>query len=167
MEINKMKNKVNQILLIAIVGLFGVLSVNAQQMNLDGYKIVGNTLENGKSLKQGEGIRSPKNTYAAVLQKDGNFCLYKLDSKNINRGDFVQCTMTVGSDDKKGAVLNMQTDGNLALYNSKSKHLWSTDTYRGGNDKQGGRLIMYDDGNLVLVSKTEKAIWNFKKGRLY
>jgi len=162
-----MKTKLGQILMGTIVVLFGMLSANAQQMNLDGYKIVGNTLENGRSLKPGEGIRSPKNTYAAVLQQDGNFCLYKLDAKNINRGNFVKCTMTVGAEAKKGAVLTMQQDGNLALYNAKSQHLWSTDTYRGGNDKQGGRLIMYDDGNLVLVSRSEKAIWNFQKGRLY
>jgi len=42
--------------------------------------------------------------------------------------------MTVGSEDKKGAVLTMQEDGNLVLYNSKGEHLWSTDTYTGGDD---------------------------------
>ena len=162
-----MKTKLGQILLIAVVGLFGALSADAQQMHLDGFNYVGNTLENGRSLKQGEGIKSPNNKYVAVLQKDGNFCLYQLDAKNANRGNFIKCTMTVGAEDKKGAVLTMQQDGNLALYNAKSGHLWSTDTYRGGNDKQGGRLIMYDDGNLVLVSRSEKAIWNFQKGRLY
>ena len=103
-----MKTKLGQILLIAIVGLIGVLSVDAQQMNLDGFNYVGNTLENGRSLKQGEGIKSPNGKYVAVLQKDGNFCLYRLDAKNANRGNFIKCTMTVGAEDKKGAALNMQ-----------------------------------------------------------
>lgn len=159
--------KTAKYLIGAIVGALCAVSVNAQQMNLDGYKFVGNTLENGRELKQGEGIRSPQGKHVAVLQKDGNFCLYQLDPQNANRGNFVKCTMTVGADDKKGTRLTMQADGNLALYNAKSAHLWSTDTYRGGNDKQGGRLIMYDDGNLVLVSKSEKAIWSFQKGRMY
>ena len=161
-----MKTKLGQILLVAIVGLIGVLSTNAQE-HMNSFKIVGNTLENGKSLKPGEGIRSPKNQYAAVLQRDGNFCLYKLDPKAKYGNQFVKCTMTVGNESKKGATLTMQEDGNLVLYNAKGEHLWSTDTYRGGPEKEGGRLIMYDDGKLVLVSKTEKAIYEFQKGRLY
>jgi hypothetical protein len=155
------------ILLAALTASLALPAAQAQQMHLDGYQIVGNTLENGKSLKPGEGIRSGQNRFAAVLQKDGNFCLYQLDAQNLNRGNFVKCTMTVGAEDKKGARLTMQQDGNLALYNAANAHLWSTDTYRGGDDKQGRRLAMYDDGNLVLLSKSEKAIWSFQKGRLY
>jgi len=77
--------------------------------------------------------------------------------------------MTVGSEDKKGAVLTMQEDGNLVLYNSKGEHLWSTDTYRNGAEKQGLRLVMYDDeaAAIVLFSQKEKPIYNFQKGRLY
>jgi len=75
--------------------------------------------------------------------------------------------MTVGSEDKKGAVLTMQEDGNLVLYNSKGEHLWSTDTYRGGDDKQGKSLKLYDGGSLMILSRSEKIIWSFTKGRSY
>ena len=159
-----MNKKLGQIVLVAIVGLTSVFYANAQE-HVKSWKIVSNTLENGQSLKPGEAIAS-KN-YIAVLQKDGNFCLYKLDSKAKYGNKFVKCTMTVGSEDKKGASLVMQKDGNLALYNSKGGHLWSTDTYRGGNEKLGGRLIMYDDGKLILLNKVERPIYDFQKGRLY
>ena len=75
--------------------------------------------------------------------------------------------MTIGSADKKGAVLTMQQDGNLVLYNAKGGHLWSTDTYRGGDEQVGARLAMYDDGKLILLSKVERPIYDFEKGRLY
>ena len=164
--------KISRTMLIAAaVGLFGMANVNAQE-HMNSFQIVSNALENGKSLRQGQGLRSPNNQYAAVLQKDGNFCLYKLDPSAKYGNQFIKCTMTVGSEDKKGAILTMQQDGNLALYNSQNKHLWSTDTYRGGIEKQGWRLIMSDDGNLALVAradpgKNEKPIWEFQKGRLY
>ncbi len=122
-----MKTKLGQFLLIAVIGLVGVLSASAQQTNLDGYRFIGNKLKPGNSLKQGEGIRDEEKTLAAVLQKDGNFCLYKLDSKNINRGNFMGCTMTVGSEDKKGATLTLSETGMLELFNSKGKPIWSRD----------------------------------------
>ncbi len=164
-----MKTKLGQILMIAIVGLIGVMSADAQE-HMNSFKIVGNTLESGQSLNQGEGIRSgPGNKYAAVLQRDGNFCLYKLDDKAKYGNQFVKCTMTVGDKDKQGAILTMQKDGNLVLYNAKGQPIWSTDTYRGGPDKQGGRLIVFDEGNMGVFNKSnpERAIWDFQKGRLY
>ena len=164
-----MKTKLGQILLIAVVGLIGVLSANAQE-HMNSFKFSrGNVLQSGESLGPGEGLRSPGLKYAAVLQRDGNFCLYKLDPKAKYGNQFVKCTMTVGDKDKQGATLTMQKDGNLALYNAKGEHLWSTDTYSGGSEKEGQRLVMFDDeaAALILISRKDKPIYNFQKGRLY
>ncbi len=163
-----MKTKLGQMFLVAIVGLIGVLSANGQKMNMDGFVYKnGNTLQQSGILKQGEGLKSKNGKYAAILQKDGNFCLYKLveDSKS---GEFIHCTSTVGDTDKQGSFLGMQNDGNLALYNSKKGHLWSTDTYQGSEAQKGRRLVMEDDGRLILYGRDNKtAIYDFQKGRLY
>ena len=166
-----MMSKFVRSILAFAIGAAGALSVNAQE-HMNSFQIVSNVLANGQSLRQGQALRSPNNKFAAVLQRDGNFCLYELVPSAQYGNKFIKCTMTVGSEDKKGAVLTMQADGNLALYNSKNQHLWSTDTYRGGIEKQGWRLIMSDDGTLALVAKAapgvnEKPIWEFQKGRLY
>ena len=144
------------------------LPAAAQQMNLDGYKVIGMTLENGKTLNQGEMIRSGANKSVAALQKDGNFCVYRLDPSDGKKGNFVKCTMTVGAPEKQAAKLVMQTDGNLVAYNAKGQPVWATDTYRGGDDKLGGRLALYDDATLVLLNKSsDKPIWKFEGGRHY
>lgn len=161
----------SRVMLFAAFAAFSASNVNAQE-HMNSYQIVSNVLQNGQSIKQGQGIRSPNNQYAAVLQRDGNFCLYRIDPNSKTGNQFIKCTMTVGGEEKKGARLTMQEDGNLALYNSNNQHLWSTDTYRGSPDQKGWRLIMGDNGVLALVAKAppgvnEKTVWEFQKGRLY
>lgn len=161
-----MKKKLGQFLAIAIIGLAGVLSANAQG-DVSNFKVLSNVLANGQSIRQGEAIRSPGEKYILILQTDGNLCFNQIDASAPNRMRGIKCTMTVGSEDKKGAVLTMQEDGNLVLYNSKGEPLWSTDTYRGDVDEKGWRLICGDNGLLMLVNKNEGDIYDFVKGRLY
>lgn len=52
--------------------------------------------------------------------------------------------------------LIMQGDGNLVLYTSTNKALWSTRTA----GHPGARLVMQGDGNLVLYSSTNKTLWD-------
>ena len=86
---------------------------------MTGFTFKGNTLPQSAALKASEGLKSNNGQYIAVLQKDGNFCSYKVD-KNAESGvQFIHCTMTVGDEDKRGTFLGMQNDGNLVLYNSK------------------------------------------------
>lgn len=161
-----MKTKLGQILLIAVVGIIGVLSVNAQRI-VDYDFARGNVLHAGDSLKPGQGLRSPGKSYAFVLQSDGNLCLYKLIKGGVETP--IKCTNTTGNEDQRGTHLDMQKDGNVVLYNAKGTALWSTDTYRDGAEKKGLRLVMYDDdaAAIVLFSQREKPIYNFQKGRLY
>lgn len=153
-----MNKKTGQILLVAIVGLIGVLSTNAQQMNLEGFVYKGNTLKQGESLKSGEGLMSSAKGFVAILQQDGNFCVYRVDTKNRQRGDYVKCT-----DTNAGATLTMQEDGNLVLYNSEGGHLWSTDTYRGDENKKGFSVMMRDHGILTLDNKAGQTIKKFNE----
>lgn len=52
------------------------------------------------------------------------------------------------------SVLAMQTDGNLVIYNSAGKAVWSTGTYKNG----GRSACMQTDGNLVVYSD-KGAVW--------
>ena len=88
-----MNKKLGQILAVAIVSLVGVLSADAQQMNLEGFVYKGNTLKQGESLTQGEGLMSSANGFVAILQQDGNFCLYKI-VKETGGGQYIHCTDT-------------------------------------------------------------------------
>lgn len=116
----------------------------------------GDTLPTSGILIPGEGLKSKNGQYVAVLQRDGNFCLYKVDEKAEFGVQFIHCSDTVGDTDKQAVLLNMQNDGNLVLTNSKKAPIWSTDTYRGGDEKQGRRLVMQDDGKLLLYSRSIK-----------
>ncbi|KAK3240210.1 hypothetical protein CYMTET_49940 [Cymbomonas tetramitiformis] len=49
--------------------------------------------------------------------------------------------------------LDMQSDGNLVLYNSNSA-IWSTNT------NNAHRAVMQTDGNFVLYTSDNAAIWN-------
>jgi hypothetical protein len=148
-------------LMAAIVSLFAVSTTNAQ--SIKSYKFTGSTLQAGASLQPGQGLRSPGLQYAFVLQQDGNLCLYKME-KDAEKP--IKCTMSIGSEDKKGARLDMQKDGNLVLYNNKGKAIWASDTYRGGPDKQGVRIWMSDRAGeaVMMTSQSGKTnIWNFEK----
>ncbi len=52
----------------------------------------------------------------------------------------------------------LQGDGNVVLYTSAKKALWSSKTV----GKGGSRLTMQGDGNLVLYTSSNKAVWSTK-----
>jgi Cysteine-rich secretory protein family len=54
-------------------------------------------------------------------------------------------------------TLIMQPDGNVVLYNSQSRPLWSTNTGRGMIDPRG--FVMQTDGNLVLYDTSGQPRW--------
>jgi len=55
--------------------------------------------------------------------------------------------------------LNMQTDGNLVLYNGSWSPIWATGT--GGS---GNQLNLQPDGNLVMYSNTGSPLWASNTG---
>ena len=55
-----------------------------------------------------------------------------------------------------GYHLDMQSDGNLVLYNSSNQALWHTFTY-GTN---ANKLSLQSDGNLVLYNSANKPFWH-------
>jgi hypothetical protein len=54
-------------------------------------------------------------------------------------------------------VLNVQSDGNVVLYNGSGTAIWSTSTQGFGSSVV---LNAQDDGNLVVYYNTNVAIWS-------
>ena len=158
-----MNKKLGQILAVAIVSLVGVLSANAQ-MNLSGFVYTGDTLQESKTLKVKQGLKSKNGQFVAVMQEDGNFCLYKMN--NEGGGDFIHCTMT-NSDDvsKKGHGAWMSNDGSFKIVTNRSAVLWSSNTGSDDNSKKGKFMVLQDDGSLIIYGRDNKSkVYDFKKG---
>jgi hypothetical protein len=108
-----------------------------------------------------------------TLQSDGNLVIYRnkpvwsTDTKESKGAKIVltdESEMHAGQELAKGSSLEsengaykltMQEDGNLVVYNTGGKALWSSKT----NGKAVKQCILQDDGNLVLYGFNDKPIW--------
>lgn len=98
------------------------------------------TLQPGQALRPGAMIVSPNGTYRFQLQADGNPVLTKNGV----------ALWSPGMQGRGGALLEMQTDGNLVLYDANRFALWNTGT----QGRPGSRLVVQNDGNLVVYERT-------------
>ncbi len=101
------------------------------------------TLANGQTLGSGGCIASTDQTYALVMQTDGNLVLYYQ-----SQADPLWNSNTEGN---AGAYAVMQTDGNLVVYPANGgSALWSSGT----NGTPNATLVMQDDGNAVVYGNS-------------
>lgn len=102
-------------------------------------------------------LRSRNGKYDAVMQHDGNFVIYK---KN-NSKDYSNPIWSIETQlrpEKRPFYLKLQSDGNLVMYSTDKRAVWSS-----GSASQGQGpyfLIMQNDGNLVIYDRNSKAIWH-------
>lgn len=62
-----------------------------------------------------------------------------------------------GTQGRGGAILSMQRDGDLVIYDAaRRRALWSTGTK--GNP--GAYLVLQDDGNVVIYTSARQPIWS-------
>lgn len=119
-------------------------------------------LRTGESITETQTLRSPNRLYFAMLQLDGNLCVYK-NSPDPAPGNPLWCSHRGG----RGAkfMLTMQGDGNLCEYPASSpgrNPTWCTMKVA-----QGGQFFaaQQDDGNLCVYPGTSPsdqkgpAIW--------
>jgi hypothetical protein len=164
-----MYKKSGQILLVTVfVSIFGVLSSYAQE-HLNSWKFPSrDTLQPNWQLQPGTGLKSNNGKYVAVMQKDGNFCLYEVNDKAQYGVNFIHCSMTNGNE---GAYLWMKNDGNLLILNNnkEQKQLLVSSTNKGDKATQVGKVLkLRDDGRLVVIGWDNKTIvYDFQKGRTY
>jgi hypothetical protein len=97
-------------------------------------------------------IVSANGKYRAVMQKDCNFVLYRVQDKKA---------LWASDTYKKGTqcfLVLQRGDGNLVLYDGQRKPLWATNRYE--NSPGVRTLVMQDDGNLVLYKEGDQyAVW--------
>src|SRR5436190_894489 len=92
--------------------------------------IPGSTLAVGQSLAVGDYIQSPGKTCFAVMQSDGNFCVYAGPDPNHNQGFVWACNPASLPAGDYFAI--MQSDGNFVVYAGtpakQGKWVWSWTT---------------------------------------
>jgi len=113
------------------------------------------TLLAGLSLPQGVLLRSENGAYFLVVQPDGNLVGYT--SCDFRPGNAFWSSGTQG----KGVGpfhLDMQTDGNLVLYDRTGKSTWSTATHGAAQSGTRDRLVLQGDRNLVLYRGPTDAV---------
>ena len=119
----------------------------------------GQSLGNGQTLVVNQYLESPGKRYFAIMQTDGNLCVYKGTPQSMQGG--VWCHNKTWS--KGPFVTVMQADGNLCTYLGTpagyQANLWCS-------GKVGGSpsyLTMQDDGNLCVYkgapNQSGGAVW--------
>jgi hypothetical protein len=100
---------------------------------------------------------SPSQEYVLIMQDDGNLVHYRVIG---NPPDFApgvtfngEATWATGTA-ARNSVLDVQSDGNLVIYDSNGKPIWKTNT----SGTPAG-LYVQDDGNVVLY-KLEPSWWS-------
>lgn len=123
-----------------------------------------NTLKSGESLKAGERLTSANGAYILRMQEDdGHLCIYKFE--NGKQGAFVWGSGVYGF---TNAVLIMQADGNLVVYNDKKESKWDSKTHPFFDAKfkdvknKPVKVVLENDGKLKLYTSSNQVIWTNK-----
>jgi len=118
---------------------------------------VDDTLHPGRSIKSGEYIKSKWSKGYLVLTKEGNLAVY--DSMMFKTENRIWQSNTPCSHDAPFR-LEMQTDGNLVVYNRHNKPTWSSNTWQTGH-----HLCVQDDFNVVVYNAHNQPVWATNTGR--
>lgn len=111
-----------------------------------------------KTYNVGELIVSPSKTFFATVQADGNFVLYQSASPGQYVAQPALARWASGTDQpgQPPRHLDMQTDGNLVLYDPAGKPVWAAGSNAPGNVFE---LRVQDDGNMVIYNGSNQATW--------
>jgi hypothetical protein len=105
----------------------------------------------GQALAEGNRLQvfgeNPSCSFDAVMQNDGNFVIYQ-----VNTGA-IWSTKTSQGEGLYRMVL--QADGNVVLYQGTDSPMWSSRT----SGSSGSKLILQPDGNLVLYNQAAQPLW--------
>jgi hypothetical protein len=105
-------------------------------------------------MAAGTAIVSPSDIYEALMQTDGNFVVYRLDT-----GIAQWATGTEGTDANQ---LAFQSGGDLVVSLGGGNENWDSGT----NNYGGTTLNMQDDGNLVQYTASGRVTWSSWYGKV-
>lgn len=106
-------------------------------------------LKPGQSLKMNEFLLSKNRQYRLDYQSDGNLAIYDLTitypqgTSPIHKQIWSANTQT-----HTPGKVEMQSDGNLGMWNSADQPVWSTNT--ANHRKRGVCAVLQDNGHLVV-----------------
>jgi|GEM_PF-1357211 len=100
----------------------------------------------GERLVAGDKLFSADGSFYALLQNDGNFCVYRTQGNG-----FIWCNMNV----VVGVALEMRADGNLVAVNPSGQIVWTT----GLSSSKAVQLVLGNDGRLRLFDAEGNAVW--------
>ncbi len=118
----------------------------------------GSYLSSGERLNIGDYLSSNGSTFYATMQSDGNFVIYF--SRYWFPNNAIWSTFSnIGSFNfNRPYCLLIQDDGNLVIYDSNDKIVWTSGFGQRGLPPH--KLWMQGDGNLVLYDKFNNHIWS-------
>jgi hypothetical protein len=125
-------------------------------------------LRSGESISTGQWLRSKNGLFQAVMQEDGNFCIYRGDSYyGVQSGLWSTKTSDGATYFTENGFhnINMQPDGNLVIRNQGGAAVWALST----NHPQikfirDSLAILYDDGNFAVAPQGEWKLRVFQSG---
>jgi len=124
-------------------------------------------LRPGEALTTDQWLRSKNGLFHGVIQKDGNFCIYRGDWKEAKVNTCLWDTVShdCGGKSYTGGklaqwCLYMQEDGNLIISEPGGGPVWALSTNHKNVMASGTWAVLYDDGNFAVASKGE---WNHRK----
>jgi hypothetical protein len=106
-------------------------------------------LRPGDQLKKEQYIKSQTGRYVLVMQSDCNLVLYP-------NGSIDALWSSHTKHKGKNCYAEMQTDGNLVVYDYPRRPVWWSDTT---GKARGGTLVIQDDGNAVIY-RGNQAPWS-------
>jgi hypothetical protein len=125
----------------------GINTAGSAASNTATLVVLGNVLEAGQTLSDGQHLTAQDNEFQLAMQTDGNLVLY-------NR--FGRALWASSTEGNPGAYLaNQLSDGNLVVYDTSGQPLWAT--YTEGNS--GDLLRLENDGNLLVSSTSGHVLW--------
>lgn len=101
-------------------------------------------------LHQGQKLVSPNGMFEAVLQRDGNFVVYR-----VRRFTKKAIWATGTAKATAAAIVSLNRDGSVTLYGARSQEVWTN----GSASFYPTFLAMQDDGNLVLYTSENVPLW--------
>jgi hypothetical protein len=125
-------------------------------------------LRSGESISTGQWLRSKNGLFQAVMQEDGNFCIYRGDSYHGVQSSLWSTRTSDGATyrtENGFHNINMQPDGNLVIRKRGGDPVWSLST----NHPQitfirESLAILYDDGNFAVAPQGEWKLRVFHSG---
>jgi hypothetical protein len=112
----------------------------------------GTRLLNGQYLATNEYIQSPNGSFFAMMQSDGNFCVYAGPAPGYSRGNL--WNTDTGGTAPTQYVAMMQDDGNFGLYhgtNASDRHSVYWHAGVSGSLSEDYQLRLENDGRLLIA----------------